>query len=229
MLLECAEDKEKISAKEVITADFLKERSSTINFRKLVASEIGSGKKIGDLIDNLVDGLGEEFRFTEDFTPKQAKEILRESLRTCNPNDKKFNAKKYGESYREGRLQYIQGMGDGLLRAFDRHIINLNCALEHTKIRISDGLTPKEIASMTKDLLTAVSLYQSIANAHQPESESPYDVLSELHNEAMLAEIEENAKAVAQNALQPHSTQALPDNSDNPNDDTSESLEGSES
>ena len=228
-LLMCAEEEKESAAKEVLTADSFKEKISNINFRKHVAGEIGRGEKIGNLIDTLTNLFDKEYRFTKDFTRKQAKEILRESLRTCNPNDKKFNAKKYGKEYRAGRLQYIQGMGDGLLRAFDTHIINLNFALENTKLRLSNGLTPKEIASMTKDLLTAVSLYQSIANAYQPESESPYDVLSGLHNDAMLAEIEDNAKAVAQNALQPDSTQALPDSSDTPTDETSEPSEVSES
>ncbi|MDE0554969.1 MAG: hypothetical protein OXI24_12170 [Candidatus Poribacteria bacterium] len=219
----------KKKAKEAITDDFVKQRSSRNGIRQYVAREIGKGKKIGHVIDGFIDGLDEKYRWTKDFTRKQAKAVIRESLRTCNPNDRKFNAKKYGRSYREGRLQCIQGMGDGLLRALETHISNLNFAFENTTFRFDKGLTPKEYASMTKDLQTAISLYQSIANTYQPESESPFDVMPMIHNETMLAKIEDNAKSVAQNALQGDTTKALPDSSDTPTDETSESGDVSES
>ncbi len=228
-LLESAEEEEEIAAKEVVTADLIKERCSNFDFRKHVAGEIGRGKKIGDLMDNILDLFHKNYRFTEEFTRNQAKEVIRESFRTCNPNDRKFNAKKYGEEYRKGRMHCIQGMGDGLLSAFNTHISNLNVVLEHTRINFKECLTPKEYASLTKDLFTAVSLYQNIAKTHQPELESPYDVLPIMHDETMLAQIEDNAKAVAQNALPTDTTKALPHNSDKPTDESSESTEETES
>ena len=222
-LLECAQSKKEIAAKEALTADILKNLCSNIDFRKDTACDIGRGIKIGDRIDRILDALDKKFMFTEDFTRDQAKSMLRESLRTCNPNDKKFNAKKYGAAYREGRLSYIRGMGDGLLRAFDKHISNLNFALEKATFNFNQGLTPKEYASLTKDLVTAVSLYQSIAEAHQPESETPYDILPAQDSELMLAEIEETAKTVAQDALPSDTPKALADSSDNTDTEASES------
>ncbi len=220
-LLECAQKKKEIAVKEALTADSFKNICSNTNFRKDVACDIGRGDKIGDKIDRILDACDKKFMFTEDFTRDQAKSMLRESLRTCNPNDKKFNAKKYGAAYREGRLSYIRGMGDGLLRAFDKHISNLNFALEKATFNFNEGLTPKEYASLTKDLVTAVSLYQSIAEAHQPESENPYDILPAQDSELMLAEIEAT-ETEAQAALPTPETalKALPETSeDTPTDE----------
>ena len=50
-----------------------------------------------------------------------------------------------------------------------------------------------------------------------------------MHNKKMLAEIEDSAKVVIQNVLQPGTTRDLPDSSDKPTDESSESSEASES
>lgn len=93
-------------------------------------------------------------------------------------------------------------------------------------------MTPKEYASITKDLVTAVSLYQSIAEAHHPESETPFDILPSQDSGLMLADIEDTAKAVAQESLPSDTTKALPSSSDNggnPDTDSSETSESSAS
>lgn len=216
-------------SKEALTADYVKQYCSGNDIRQSVANAIGRGDTIGYVIDVCIADFEESFMFTEDFTREQAKAVIRSSLRTCNTNDKKFNAKKYGAAYHQGRLQCMQDMGDGLLRALGRHIKNLNFALENTKFNFAKSLTPKEYASMSKDLAATVSLYQSVAKTYHPGSESTFEFMSVIHNASMLAEIEENAKSVAQQALPSDTTKALPHSSDNPTDETSESGEVSES
>lgn len=87
--------------KETLTADFVKQYCSGNDIRQSVANAIGRGDTIGYVIDVCITDFEESFMFTEDFTREHAKAVIRSSLRTCNPNDKKFNAKKYGRSYRQ--------------------------------------------------------------------------------------------------------------------------------
>ena len=198
--------------KEELTVEKLKETSA--RFREYVAHAIGSGNKIGDVLDNIIKYYKKTYKFTKDLSVEKAKSILRESMRTCNPNDKKFCIKKYGAAYREGRLSYVRSMGNNLLNAFDTHIRNLNFALDKATFNFNTGLTPKEYASITKDIAEAVSLYQSIAEAHQPETETTFDILPALDSQLILAEIEAT-DTQAQEALPATSEapKALPDTS----------------
>ncbi len=179
--------------KEELTVEKLKKNST--HFREYVAYTIGSGSKIGDILDDILTRLKKRYKFSKDLSDKEAKSILRESMRTCNPHDKKFCIKKYGAAYRAGRLSYVRSMGDNLLEAFDTHISNLNFALEKTSFNFHEGLTIKEYASITKDIAEAVSLYQSIAEAHQPDTEATFDILPALDSQIILAEIEEDIQA----------------------------------
>ena len=204
--------------KEELTAEQLKKIPTRM--REYVAYAIGNGIKIGDVLDSLIEYYKEIYEFSEDLNDENAKSILRETIRTCNPNDKKFCTKKYGALYREGRLSYVRSMGSNLLNAFDRHIDNLNFALEKTGFNFHEGLTIKEYASITKDIATAVSLYQSIAEAHQPETEATFDILPALDSQLIVAEIEA-ADSQAQGAL-PNTSEApkaLPDTSKTNNTD----------
>lgn len=198
--------------KEELTVEILKKTST--RFREFVAHSIGSGNKIGEVLDNILNYYKETYKYTKDLNDEKAKSILRETMRTCNPNDKKFCIKKYGAAYREGRLSYVRSMGSNLLNAFDTHIKNLNFVLEKVTLNLHDGLTPKEYASITKDIADAVSLYQSIAEAHQPETETTFDILPALDSQLILAEIEA-ADTQAQKALPtaPEAPKALPDTS----------------
>lgn len=180
-----------MSKQKRITASDLKNVEE--RYKEGTARLIGTGRKIGELIKEIIGFYKERAPFADDLTDEKATSILREALRTCNPNDKKFNVKKYGAFYREGRLSMIQGMGDGLMRAFDKHIRNLNFALEETTFNFREGLSVKEYASITKDLVTAVSLYKEIAEAHQPASESPFDRLPAEDSALLLAEVEAEA------------------------------------
>lgn len=174
------------TAKKLITADDLK--NQPVPLKELVAYFIGNGDTIGQVLDNLLDIYKADYKFPRDLTDEKAKDILRDAIRTCNPNDKKFNTKKYGAAYREGRLAYVRSLGDNLLRAFDKHIRNLNFALEKTTFDFSKGLTPKEYAAITKDLVSAVSLYQAIADAHQPDSKLAFDIIPALDSQIRDAE-----------------------------------------
>ena len=202
--------------KKEITADTLKKVVKRF-FAESTARSIGRGVPIGQEIENILKAFKKAFKFEKGLSDEDVKKILRESLRTCNPNDKKFNAKKYGAAYREGRLSYIRNMGDGLLRAFDKHISNLNFALENATFNFNEGLTPKEYASLTKDLISAVSLYQKIAEAHQPDNETPFDIVPALDSQLILAEIEAT-ETEAQAALPtPEAAlKALPETSEDP-------------
>ncbi len=184
--------------KEELTAEQLKKIPT--HFREYVAYAIGNGIKIGDVLDSIIEYYKKTYKFSEDLNDENAKSILRETIRTCNPNDKKFCIKKYGAAYREGRLSYVRSMGNNLLEAFDTHIKNLNFALDKTTFNFHKGLTPKEYASITKDIAEAVSLYQSIAEAHQPDTEATFDILPALDSQLILAEIEA-ADTKAQEAL----------------------------
>ncbi len=197
--------------KEELTAEILKKTST--RFREYVAHAIGSGNKIGDVLDNVLNYYKEKYKFAKDLSDEKAKSILRESMRTCNPNDKKFCIKKYGAAYREGRLSYVRSMGDNLLKAFDTHIKNLNFALEKTAFNFNIGLTTKEYASITKDIAEAVSLYQSIAEAHQPETEATFDILPALDSQLILAEIEADIQAQEALPATSEAPKALPDTS----------------
>lgn len=174
------------TTKKLITVDDLKNQPTQM--KEIVAYLIGNGETIGAVLDNLLDAHKGTHKFPRDLTDEKAKAILREALRTCNPNDKKFNTKKYGAAYREGRLAYVRSLGDNLLRAFDKHIRNLNFALEKTTFNFNQGLTPKEYASITKDLVSAVSLYQAIADAHQPDSKFAFDIIPALDSQIRDAE-----------------------------------------
>ncbi len=198
--------------KEELTVEILKETST--RFREVVAHTIGMGYTIGEALDRILKYYKERYKFTKDLNDEKVKSILRESLRTCNPNDKKFCVKKYGAAYREGRLSYVRSMGSNLLKAFDKHIKNLNFALDKATFNFNEGLTPKEYASITKDIAEAVSLYQSIAEAHQPETETTFDILPALDSQLILAEIEA-ADTQTQEALPATSEtpKALPDTS----------------
>ncbi len=198
--------------KEELTVETLQKMPS--GMREYVAYACGIGIKIGDVIDTILDYYKETYKYTKDLNEKEAKSILRESIRTCNPNDKKFCYKKYGATYREGRLSYVRSMGDDLLKAFERHIGNLNFALEKTGFNFHEGLTIKEYASITKDIAEAVSLYQSLAEAHQPDTEATFDILPALDSQLILAQIEaadnQTQKALPTTSEAP---KALPDTS----------------
>lgn len=197
--------------KEELTGEILKKTSA--RFREYVAHAIGSGNKIGDVLDSILNYYKEKYKFAKDLSDEKAKSILRESMRTCNPNDKKFCIKKYGAAYREGRLSYVRSMGDNLLEAFDTHIKNLNFALDKATFNFNIGLTPKEYASITKDIAEAVSLYQSIAEAHQPETEATFDILPALDSQLILAEIEADIQAQEALPATSEAPKALPDTS----------------
>ena len=207
-------EKKNKANKEELTVEILKKTPTPI--REFVAYAIGNGKKIGEVIDTILDYYKETYKYPKDLNDEEAKSILRESIRTCNPNDKKFCIKKYGAIYREGWLSYVRSIGSNLLNAFDTHIKNLNFALDKVTLNFRDGLTPKEYASITKDIADAVSLYQSIAEAHQPETETTFDILPALDSQLILAEIEA-ADTQTQKALTATSEvpKALPDTSKN--------------
>lgn len=103
------------SGKPPMTVDTLKQVDESI--KKQVAKFIGSGMPIGEVLTKVLDYYKSDYDFSDDISDEEAISLLRGSLRTCNPNDKKFNVNKYGASYREGRLAYVRGMGDNLLRA----------------------------------------------------------------------------------------------------------------
>lgn len=175
--------------KELITQDILK--NPPMEFKEITARSIGAGDTIGSVLDTFLAFYKKRYKFPRDITDKKAKSILREALRTCNPNDKKFNVKKYGAVYREGRLSRVRSLGDNLLRAFDKHISNLNFALENATFNFREGLTPKEYASITKDLVSAVSLYQAIAEAHQSDSKVAFDIIPALDSQILDAKEQE--------------------------------------
>ena len=172
--------------KTLITADELKKPPT--HLKEHAARCIGQGETIGQVLDTFLNAYKDRYKFPRDLTDEKAKSILRDALRTCNPNDKKFNTKKYGAAYREGRLAYVRSLGDNLLRTFDRHISNLNFALENATFNFSEGLTPKEYAAITKDLVSAVSLYQAIADAHHPDSKLAFDIIPALDSQILDAE-----------------------------------------
>lgn len=202
------------SERQVLTAATLKKLSEVSKAN--VANLIGRGMKIGEVIEKVLNIYKTEYTFAEDLDDEQAMSIIREGLRTCNPNDKKFNVKKYGAAYREGRLACLHEIGGGVLRAFGTHIKNLNFALEKATFNFNTGLTPKEYASLTKDLVTAVSLYKEIAQSYQPDSETQFDVLPAQDSVLLLAEIEAEALPTSE------APKALPDSSQETDPDSAE-------
>ncbi len=195
--------------KRELTEDMVKELGRKM--KEPVAYDIGNGDSIGEILDRSIESLKRIYKFPRTLTEDKAKSILREAWRTCNPNDKKFNAKKFGVAYRRGRLVYVRSMGDNLLQAFNTHISNLNFALDKATFNFNEGLTPKEYASITKDLATAVSLYQTIVDAHQPDAETTFDVIPALDSQIIAAELQE---ALSDTAVD--EPQALPITNDTP-------------
>ena len=147
-----------------------------------VAVCFGRMMPLSEILDDLLK-IVKRIDSYPDITGKEAKDYLRESIRTCNPNDQKFNVKKYGAAYETGRQQYIRNMGNNLLAGLDQHIKNLNFALKKTTFNFQEGLNIKDYASITKDLVQAATLYQAIADAHRPNSEVLFDMIPALNSE----------------------------------------------
>ena len=137
--------------------------------KRAVAKCFGQMVSLSEILDVLPKVVKQSDNYP-DITDEDAKGHLRESIRTCNPNDQKFNAKKYGAAYEAGRRTYIRNMGDNLLKGLDQHIQNLNFALKETTFNFHEGLNIKDYASITKDLVQAATLYQAIADAHRPDT-----------------------------------------------------------
>ena len=147
-----------------------------------IFSYIGTGQTIGEIIQEIIPSLSYDYVFDNELTIQNIESLLREALRTCNPNDKKFNIKKYGDAYEAGCRAMVQEMGNGLVGAFRTYIETLNQKLSMPLFDIKEKITIKEYAAIGKNLATAASLYQSIAQAHQPNSENTFNILPALDN-----------------------------------------------
>ena len=155
--------------------------------KEAIAGHFGEMVPLSEILDELLKAV-KQLNNYPDITDEDAKGYLREAIRTCNPNDKKFNVKKYGATYEAGRRHYIRDMGDNLLKGLDQHIKNLNFALEKTTFNFHEGLNIKDYASITKDLVQAATLYQAIADAHRPDSEVAFDILPAVENQKQAIE-----------------------------------------
>ncbi len=152
-----------------------------------VAKCFGRLMPLSEILDSLLK-IVKRIDNYPDITDEAAKDYLRESIRTCNPHDQKFNVKKYGATYEAGRQHYIRNMGDNLLAGLDQHIKNLNFALKKTTFNFQEGLNIKDYASITKDLVQAATLYQAIADAHRPDSEVEFDILPAVEHQKQATE-----------------------------------------
>lgn len=181
--------------KPVLTAADIKNKVDT-QLKNQVAFSIGTGRAIGDVINDYIHLLYFKYQFDNNITEGDIVTLLREAFRTCNPNDKKFNVKKYSEAYRAGRLSMVRDMGDGLLETFRTYINTMNDNLSSGLLNIDQKITIKEYAALIKDLATAASLYQSIAEAHQPDTEATFDVIPALDSQLSIPETDETEKTL---------------------------------
>ena len=165
-----------------------------------VAKCFGRLMPLSEILDSLLK-IVKRIDNYPDITDEAAKDYLRESIRTCNPNDQKFNVKKYGAAYETGRRHYIRNMGDNLLGGLDQHIKNLNFALKKTTFNFQEGLNIKDYASITKDLVQAATLYQAIADAHRPDSEVEFDILPAVEHQKQATEGSELPSPAEQKSL----------------------------
>ena len=85
--------KKKIDTSAFKLDDEIKER---------VAECFGLMMPLSEILDSLLK-IVKRIDNYPDITDEDAKGYLRESIRTCNPNDQKFNVKKYGATYETGR------------------------------------------------------------------------------------------------------------------------------
>lgn len=179
----------------ILTAAEIKQKVDT-QLKRNVAFAIGAGQTIGDVIQDIIFSLTSDCDFDNSITMQNIESLLREAFRTCNPNDKKFNVKKYGDVYRAGCRAMVQDIGNGVMTAFRTYIKTLNQNLSTPLFSIDEKITIKEYAAIGKDLAAAASLFQSIAQAHQPNSENTFNILPALDSQLISAEIEAEAAEI---------------------------------
>ena len=156
---------------------FFKKHKLPEELKQKIANEIGQTRPISEILTGILTFNKEHF---EDY-PSEVQDTIaigyiRELIRTCNPNDNKFNNKKYGEAYQAGRHEYVRDIETNLLQTVGNHARNLKTIT--SEVELSDTpITIKEYAALSKDIIQMVNLYQDIASAPQPASDVPLDMI----------------------------------------------------
>jgi len=177
----------KTSPHETIKA-FFKNHKLPEELKQATAKQIGQTRSLSEILTELLTFYKTSFEdYPSEVSDPIAISYLRELMRTCNPNDKKFNSKKYGEAYQAGRHEYIRNIGTDLLQTVGNHVENLKTITNTVKLT-DTPLTPKEYASIGKDILQMVKLYQAVASAPEPASDAPLDMMLPTQTENALTE-----------------------------------------
>jgi len=177
----------KTSPHETIKA-FFKKHKLPEELKQAITKQIGQTRSLSEILTELLTFYKTNFEdYPSEVSDPIAISYLRELMRTCNPNDNKFNSKKYGEAYQAGRHEYIRNIGTDLLQTVGKHVENLK-TITNTVELTDTPMTPKEYASIGKDILQMVKLYQAIASAPEPASDAPLDMMLPTQTENALTD-----------------------------------------
>lgn len=117
---------------------------------------------------------------------KTRKEI-RESIRTINPNNAKFNKAKWGELYEECRAEYVADMRNQMCDTVSRITRQINIAVRHARLGLLIR-TPEQL----HEVLKLIQTLQDIQSTEESRVINGVNELTKKVEEAL--DTEDNAK-----------------------------------